>query len=281
MKQKKTLVALLALLMASVSAIGFTACDISGLTSEDLSGIEEVLKENGLSLEEVQAKLDELGYVESMDEFLMRVKEEGTLEEKEIEEWKQGHRKGRGPNKGDKDHGKPDKDDKEDHDKNDDEKGIWVEKIYIDDGQAAQGRKLVVYRLWNQGGAEERNAEILSAMESFFPKPWKVERKGTRIADRVYLEYGDKFDWPDLSAEDSGENVFCYGLRDQIGVLCDGTVVPCCLDHDGDIPLGNLFFESLEEILEKPRTKTMFEAFSHKKAAETLCRRCGYARRFG
>ena len=148
-------------------------------------------------------------------------------------------------------------------------------------GQAAQGRKLVVYRLWNQGGAEERNAEILSAMESFFPKPWKVERKGTRIADRVYLEYGDKFDWPDLSAEDSGENVFCYGLRDQIGVLCDGTVVPCCLDHDGDIPLGNLFFESLEEILEKPRTKTMFEAFSHKKAAETLCRRCGYARRFG
>ena len=148
-------------------------------------------------------------------------------------------------------------------------------------GQAAQGRKLVVYRLWNQGGAEKRNAEILSAMENFFPKPWKVERKGTRIADRVYLEYGDKFDWPDLSAEDNGESVFCYGLRDQIGVLCDGTVVPCCLDHDGDIPLGNLFFESLEEILEKPRTKTMFEAFSHKKAAETLCRRCGYARRFG
>lgn len=148
-------------------------------------------------------------------------------------------------------------------------------------GQAAQGRKLVVYRLWNQGGAEKRNAEILSAMENFFPKPWKVERKGPRIADRVYLEYGDKFDWPDLSAEDNGESVFCYGLRDQIGVLCDGTVVPCCLDHDGDIPLGNLFFESLEEILEKPRTKIMFEAFSHKKAAETLCRRCGYARRFG
>lgn len=148
-------------------------------------------------------------------------------------------------------------------------------------GQAAQGGKLVVYRLWNHGGADAKNAEILAAMESAFPKPWKVERKGTRIGDRVYLEYGDKFDWPDLSAEDGGDRVFCYGLRDQIGVLCDGTVVPCCLDHEGDIALGNLFEESMEDILDKPRARAICEGFGNKKAAEELCRKCGYARRFG
>lgn len=147
-------------------------------------------------------------------------------------------------------------------------------------GQAAQGNKLVVYRLWNQGGAEEKNAAILSAMERFFPKPWKVERRGTRIGERVYLEYGDKFDWPDLSAVDGGDAVFCYGLRDQIGVLCDGTVVPCCLDHEGDIPLGNLFRESMEDILETPRAKAIYDGFGNKKATEELCRKCGYARRF-
>lgn len=147
-------------------------------------------------------------------------------------------------------------------------------------GRRAEGRFLVVYRLWNSGGAERRNPEVLRAMEAVFPKPWKVEPRGTRIADRIYLEYGDKFDWPDLSAPENGERAFCYGLRDQIGVLCDGTVVPCCLDHEGDIALGNLFETSLEDILESPRARAVYNGFSNKKAAEELCRRCGYARRF-
>ena len=147
-------------------------------------------------------------------------------------------------------------------------------------GKAAEGKKVVVYRLWNHGGAEERNAEILAAMEAHFPGPWAEERRGIRIGEKVFLEYGDKFDWPDLSADDGGDQVFCYGLRDQIGVLCDGTVVPCCLDHEGDIALGNLHEQTLEEILDSPRTKAIIDGFQNKKAAEELCRKCGYARRF-
>lgn len=148
-------------------------------------------------------------------------------------------------------------------------------------GKAAEGKKLVAYRLWNNGGQDEKNVEILETLERFFPKPWVAERRGTRIGERIYLEYGDKFDWPDLSAADGGSGVFCHGLRDQIGILCDGTVVPCCLDHEGDIALGNLFRQSMEEILESPRAKALYDGFSQRKAAEELCRRCGYARRFG
>jgi sulfatase maturation enzyme AslB (radical SAM superfamily) len=105
-------------------------------------------------------------------------------------------------------------------------------------------------------------------------------RTGIRIGHNIYLENGEKFDWPELSADDGGEEVFCYGLRDQIGVLCDGTVVPCCLDHNGDIPLGNLHIQSLAEILEAPRTSAIIQGFSCRKAVEPLCRRCGFARRF-
>ena len=148
-------------------------------------------------------------------------------------------------------------------------------------GKAMEGKKLVAYRLWNQGGQNERNGEILACLEKFFPKPWAEERRGLRIGDRIFLEYGDKFDWPDLTAPDYGKGVFCHGLRDQIGVLCDGTVVPCCLDHDGDIPLGNLFRQSMEQILDSPRAKALYEGFSRRTASEELCRRCGYARRFG
>lgn len=155
---------------------------------------------------------------------------------------------------------------------------------YLDDcfsfGKAAEGNKLVVFRLWNHGGAEEKNKEILQAMEAYFPKPWVTESRGIRIGQRVYLEYGDKFDWPDLSAPDYGDTVFCYGLKDQIGVLCDGTVVPCCLDHEGEIALGNLHRQSLDEILDSPRAKAILEGFSKRSATEELCRKCGYARRF-
>ena len=147
-------------------------------------------------------------------------------------------------------------------------------------GRQAEGKVLVSYRLWNNGGADARNDEILDALHRYFPGTWVDEGRGTRIGQRIYLEQGDKFDWPDLSAPVQSERVFCYGLRDQIGILCDGTVVPCCLDHEGDIALGNLFTQQLADILETPRAKAIYDGFSTGKAPEELCRRCGYATRF-
>jgi radical SAM protein with 4Fe4S-binding SPASM domain len=69
-------------------------------------------------------------------------------------------------------------------------------------------------------------------------------------------------------------------MRDQIGILCDGTVVPCCLDHEGDIPLGNILQQPLEEILDSDRANAIYNGFLSGNAAEDLCRRCGYAQRF-
>ena len=147
-------------------------------------------------------------------------------------------------------------------------------------GKQCAGRKIVVYRLWNQGGQDALNEQILEQMHGAFPREWEQQRQGIRIAEKTFLEYGDKFDWPDLSAQEGSSRVFCYGLRDQLGVLCDGTVVPCCLDHEGDLALGNAFSQALEEILESPRAKAIYDGFSHREAMEPLCRRCGYARRF-
>ncbi len=148
-------------------------------------------------------------------------------------------------------------------------------------GRAAEGKMVIVYRLWNQGGQDAMNDRILACLESFFPKPWKEDRRGVRIGEKVFLEYGDKFDWPDLAAPEGSGRLFCYGLRDQIGILCDGTVVPCCLDHDGDLALGNLHQQYMEDILASPRARAIYDGFTDRTAAEELCRKCGYARRFG
>ena len=134
-------------------------------------------------------------------------------------------------------------------------------------------------RLWNEGGENSRNSEILALLRQHFPEPWEDCTKNLRLAPRIFLEHGDKFDWPDLSAE-KREVHFCYGLRDQIGILCDGRVVPCCLDHEGSIALGDLHKKSLDEILASPRAKAIYDGFSGHRATEELCRRCGYASRF-
>lgn len=151
---------------------------------------------------------------------------------------------------------------------------------------AAAAGKHCALRLWNLDGettkgANSQNDDILAKLEEAFPKPWKTNPRGTTLADHIYLEWGEKFDWPDLQAEYSSDRGFCYGLRDQVGVLWDGTVVPCCLDHEGDIPLGNLYTQTLEQIMDTPRARAIYDGFSGRRPVEELCRRCGYIRRFG
>ena len=145
----------------------------------------------------------------------------------------------------------------------------------------AEGGIIISMRLWNSGGMDGKNADILKTASGYFPLPWTDSRNGVIIGENVFIEYGKRFDWPDMESEHERENVFCHGLRDQLGILCDGTVVPCCLDSDGNIPLGNIFTEELDTILQKPRAQAVYNGFSSRKAAEELCRKCGYAKRFG
>ncbi|MBR2455079.1 MAG: SPASM domain-containing protein [Clostridia bacterium] len=144
----------------------------------------------------------------------------------------------------------------------------------------AENKKIVVLRLWNNGGKDSLNDEILSKLENYFPKPWVEERNGTRIREKIYIQYGDKFDWPSLENDNVEEKIFCYGLRDQIGILADGTVVPCCLDNNGEINLGNIFEKNLEEIINSPKAQNIYNGFSNRTACEELCKRCSFVRKF-
>ena len=147
--------------------------------------------------------------------------------------------------------------------------------------KAARQGVIVALRLWNEGGENSLNSDINALISDRFPGPYRENRSGITLSKNVFLEYGEKFDWPDLAAPETGAG-FCMGLRDQAAVLCDGTVVPCCLDCEGDIPLGNLYEQSLEDILNGERAKNLINGFSERRASEELCRRCGYAKqKFG
>lgn len=147
--------------------------------------------------------------------------------------------------------------------------------------KAAESGVIVSFRLWNRGYDDGNNEKTLALLQTYLPGSWQENSRGYRIKDRVFLEYGDRFAWPDKDAQDMGSGVYCYGLKDHFGILCDGTVVPCCLDSDGVIALGNVFSQNLPEILKSPRVVAMQKGFACRNATEDLCRRCGYARRFG
>lgn len=143
--------------------------------------------------------------------------------------------------------------------------------------ESAGSGTVTVFRLWNMNGADSGNARILDKLHKSFPGEWSSNRSGFRLGRNIYLEYGQKFDWPDIGADEISGDLFCYGLRDQIGILADGTVVPCCLDADGVCALGNLLESSLDDILSSERARRIYDGFTNHKAAEPLCRRCGYA----
>ena len=134
-------------------------------------------------------------------------------------------------------------------------------------------------------GENNLNIEILRMLEKNLNLDFSLSEKlqethRIKLKDKVYLNMAEKFEWPNINREVISESAFCYGLRDQIGILVDGTVVPCCLDSEGNIPLGNIFESSLENILNSKRAKDLYEGFSNRKAVEELCKRCGYVTRY-
>ncbi len=147
-------------------------------------------------------------------------------------------------------------------------------------GEAAAAGIIVVLRLWNKGFDEGKNREALDLLKQRFPAPWVENNRGLKLQDKLFLEWGDRFEWPDREAARGDACLSCYGLRDHFGILADGTVVPCCLDSDGVIKLGNIFEEDLTAVLQSPRALAIKHGFECRRAVEDLCRRCGYARRF-
>lgn len=147
--------------------------------------------------------------------------------------------------------------------------------------KASAAGVLTVLRLWNKGYDGGRNDRTLEILTSRLPGEWKWGTRGARIRHKLHLEYGDRFDWPDMQAENMGSQVFCYGLGDHFGILSDGSVIPCCLDREGEITLGNIHETDVREILASDRAEKIRRGFSSRCATEELCQKCGYARRFG
>lgn len=104
----------------------------------------------------------------------------------------------------------------------------------------------------------------------------ETKGNGLKLTDHIFLHRSPRFEWPDETHSGSQAQKTCYALRDHIAILSDGQVVPCCLDADANMKLGNIFTESLADILETKRSKDIKKGFEQRKIVEPICSTCGF-----
>lgn len=158
--------------------------------------------------------------------------------------------------------------------------------------EVQQHNVLISYRLWNLQKNEvsdvvaRRNRETLEMLEQEYNLDYLIEErvepgKGIKIGRNIYLNQDHEFRWPSLLEPEDSSKGFCHALRSHAAILVDGTVVPCCLDGEGVINLGNVHETSFSDIVEGERANRLVEGFSRREAVEELCRKCGYRQKFG
>ncbi len=167
----------------------------------------------------------------------------------------------------------------------------YLERIFTFTEAAFEQRSdlYLNYRLWNLSsprGQQSKNIQMLEAIQERFqvtiPSDIDVRyRKSILVKNRLYLHFDTEFIWPGIDLPILGEKGTCYGLTSHFGILMDGTVVPCCLDKEGKIPLGNVIDTPILDILENERSKKIIKGFRERKLIENLCQRCQYITRFG
>lgn len=142
-------------------------------------------------------------------------------------------------------------------------------------------------RLWNETSNKNAkntlNKNIIEKINKTFNSNLDIKtlQHHTSITDKIYISFADVFEWP-INTENKEQNTikFCYGLRSHFGILCDGTVVACCLDSEGKLALGNIFKSKISDILNTPRAKNIYNGFTDRNITEEFCKTCTYANKF-
>ena len=139
------------------------------------------------------------------------------------------------------------------------------------------------FRLWNLSKEKKSysfNIEVIKKLEEYFNISINKEEKDSiRLDNKILLDFDNYFQWPSLESTNN-TNGTCYGLKSHIGILSNGDVVPCCLDCNGHIVLGNLQHNTLDYILNDKKAQNIIDGFENNIAVEVLCKKCTFKHRF-
>lgn len=149
----------------------------------------------------------------------------------------------------------------------------YMSNIFDAIDKLIKNKTYISLRLWVDS---KYNKEIIAKINRKYNTNIDEKTKNFKINNYLFINNFHEFIWPDLENSFYEENGTCYGLKDHIGILVDGTVIPCCLDTTGTINLGNIFEDTLENIISSSRYQKMLEGFKQHKKCEELCKHCKF-----
>lgn len=152
-------------------------------------------------------------------------------------------------------------------------------------------------RLWNVGdeASDIWNRTMLTKVNEVFGRSsdsnepsqqislehFCSRHKSFPVVGRIYLHQDSRFEWPELDESRAKSTAgSCRALDTHVAILHDGRVVACCLDHSGQITLGNIADQSFAEILESSAAKSLREGFEKHELRHPLCQSCSFCKRF-
>jgi len=131
------------------------------------------------------------------------------------------------------------------------------------------------YRLWSHSKYYDL---LLQKLEDKYDKKIILTSGNFKLDDNVFLSVEEEFTWPqDSTDECSNSEGVCYALKDHIAILSNGTVVPCCLDGNGVINLGNIFEKGIENIINSSNFIKLKNELSNGIRNCGLCKKCNFS----
>lgn len=133
----------------------------------------------------------------------------------------------------------------------------------------------ITLRLWVK---DKNSEEIIKFINNHYQQNITnlIDNQKIKITNNLLIDTFHEFIWPDLNNKHYEECGTCKGLIDHLGILSDGTIIPCCLDSLGVINLGNIYNDSLEDIFNKDIVKEMITGFKNQKKTQELCKHCHF-----
>ena len=144
----------------------------------------------------------------------------------------------------------------------------------------------ISYRLWtlNNFQLDKKSTEIVEKIIDAYSLDLELvdklyKEKQVKIARNTYVNKDNLFEWPNIKSNYNSDG-YCHGTIDHVGILVDGSVVPCCLDGDANVVLGNILSTDFVDILSSDRLKKMRDDFKNNLCSELLCKKCRFKDRF-
>lgn len=146
---------------------------------------------------------------------------------------------------------------------------------------ASRAEKTICLRLWNLKSGADSYGHAIGLIKKEFGLSAGIlaettDRNGIKLSENIYLQQEERFIWPEVNGKEIFTKGRCYALKTHVGILSDGTVIPCCIDSEGSLALGNIFENGFESIITSAKAENILKGFRERRVEEKFCRTCGF-----